>query len=337
MKKINKHIEIVRSSIIIQSSMSQPSCDALLKLLSKYYTRVGVTIVDDLSDLKRLTTLKPDVVFLGMQSIVDDSSSLKNDNKIWLSQYFDNHGITYTGSTAFAHKLEKNKSLAKKRVLSAGLNTAAYYVSEQNYPLLEISNTLKFPLFVKPTDRGGGLGINSLSVVRNFSQLQSKVLSISQNHGSDSLIEEYLEGREFSVAIMRKQNSDEYFAMPLELIAPEDEFGSRLLSESVKNQDTESFVEIIDLVLKDKLATFARDIFSALNARDYGRIDIRLNSSGEPQFLEANLIPSLIEGYGNFPKACFLNESIDYKSMVLGIVSLALERNVPSRSLASVA
>ncbi len=312
--------------------MSQPSCDALYMLLSKHYSNVGVTTVNDLQDLEGLTAMQPDVVFLGLQSIRDVSSD-KRDGKIWLSKYFDDRGIVYTGSNESAHKLEKDKSLAKKQVLSAGLNTAAYFVSEQNYPLLEVANTLKFPLFVKPTDRGGGLGINSLSVVRNFSQLQAKVLSIAEKHGSDSLIEEYLDGREFSVAIMRKQGTDNYFAMPLELIAPEDEFGSRLLSESVKSQDTETFTEILDLALKEKLATFAKEIFTALNARDYGRIDIRLDSEGEPQFLEANLIPSLLEFYGNFPKACMLNENIDYESMVLSIVALALERQTKSKVL----
>lgn len=45
-----------------------------------------------------------------------------------------------------------------------------------------------------------------------------------------------------------------------------------------------------------------------------------------PNFLEANLIPSLIEGFGNFPKACLLNENLDYESIILRIVNLAFAK-----------
>jgi len=42
--------------------------------------------------------------------------------------------------------------------------------------------------------------------------------------------------------------------------------------------------------------------------------------------LEANLIPSLIENYGSFPKACMLNDNLDYEPMILRIVHLAAAR-----------
>ena len=67
-------------------------------------------------------------------------------------------------------------------------------------------------------------------------------------------------------------------------------------------------------------------VFDALTARDFARIDIRIDKMGEPQFLEANLIPSLINGYGSFPKACVINLDLDYESMILSIVRLALDR-----------
>jgi D-alanine-D-alanine ligase len=68
------------------------------------------------------------------------------------------------------------------------------------------------------------------------------------------------------------------------------------------------------------------DSFVALGARDYGRIDIRMDSHGVPHFLEANLISSLLRDYGNFPKACLLNSNIDYENMIYRIIDLSLSR-----------
>jgi len=65
-----------------------------------------------------------------------------------------------------------------------------------------------------------------------------------------------------------------------------------------------------------------------LGARDYGRIDIRLDATGTPHFLEANLIPSLISGYGSFPKACVMNIGLEYEPMIMRIANLGLSRNI---------
>jgi D-alanine-D-alanine ligase len=117
--------------------------------------------------------------------------------------------------------------------------------------------------------------------------------------------------------------------MPLELIAPTDNRGARILTSKVKSTDTESFLGVTDEVISDKITTLAIDVFHALGARDYGRIDIRLDKFGTPYFLEANLVPSLIDGYGNFPKACLLNRGMDYETMMLRIVALGMLRTQP--------
>jgi hypothetical protein len=52
--------------------------------------------------------------------------------------------------------------------------------------------------------------------------------------------------------------------------------------------------------------------------------DIRQDSKGNAQFLEANLIPSLITNYGSFPKACVINLDLNYEDMIVRIVELGL-------------
>lgn len=336
MPGINKHIEIVCSTKIGLSSMSQKSRDSIFAVLNKYYKKVGVTIVNNLSDLKILVAKKPDLVFLGMKFIPSNPILGRGDpGKIWIADYLDQHNIAYTGSNQKAHELELNKPLAKQRALDAGLTTSAFYVAIQNQIQSRNEMPLTFPLFIKPTNRGGGLGVDSFSVASNFDQLESKVLSISLDHQSDSLVEEYLPGREFSVAILKDKVSSEFLLMPLELIAPADKNGQRILSEKVKEADSERFVEVTDKEIKSKVTSLAINVFKAIGARDYGRIDIRMDEFGTPQFLEANLLPSLLQSYGNFPKACLLNQKLDFEQMLLSIAELGMARHKNAELMAS--
>lgn len=312
--KIQKHIEIVRSSIMDLSSLSIVSCNAIFDALSKHYEHVGVTTINNEHDLLQLAIKKPDLAFMGMTHV------LAGSNKIWLSSYLEGHGINCTGSRQSAHALEIDKSKAKQKVLNAGLSTAAFVVAKPGDSVDELP--LKFPLFVKPTSLGGGEGIDGASVVKDQAQLKAKLQSLEATYGADALIEEYLSGREFSVAILADELSGELRAWPVELIAELNARGHRLLDAKAKISDQEVVRTIDDAYVKARVTQLAVRAFRALGARDYGRIDIRLNSKGVPQFLEANLIPSLIEGYGSFPKASWLNASLGYEAMILLIVRL---------------
>ncbi len=316
--------------------MSAESREAICAVLSRHYSDVVITLVNNTDDLEGLVRRQPDLVFLGMKFVPGNLvlGSMRSP-KVWLSDYLDAHGIAYTGSGQGAHRLELNKPLAKQRVLDAGLQTSSFHVYKQNVTQVRSEMLLTFPLFIKPTNRGGGMGIDSASVAHNFDQLDSKVLSITIDLKSDSLIEEYLPGREFSVAILKDKNSTSYSVMPIELVAAPDKNGLQLLSEEMKASNEEVVLAVSDPVIKAKVCELALNVFHALGARDYGRIDIRLDKTGMAQFLEANLIPSLISGYGSFPKACSLNMTLDYESMLLRIVELGLSR-APQVSTVSV-
>jgi D-alanine-D-alanine ligase len=307
--------------------MSQVSCDAVLAVLAKNFSSVRVSAINNLSDLEYLVERDPDLVFLGMEFIPEDPAmGLIDPHKIWLSDYLDARAIAYTGSSQSAHELERNKPLAKQYILNAGLRTPAFCVIKQDRSITGHDILPAFPLFVKPTNRGGGLGIDSESVVRNFDQLRIKVEAIAAKFKTDTLVEEYLPGREFSVAILKDEDSTEFLVMPIELIAPPDSSGVRLLSSQVKSSNSEQVLQVMDEVIKSKITKLALSAFSALGARDYGRIDIRLDAAGMPHFLEANLIPSLISGYGSFPKACMVNIGLNYEPMILRIARLGLNR-----------
>src|SRR5207249_3275075 len=98
------------------------SCDTIFVVLAKHFTKVGVTVVNNLSDLEALVARRPDLVFLGMEFIpADPMLGPADPNKTWLSDFLDGHEIAYTGSSQTAHELGRYKPLAKQRVLDANL------------------------------------------------------------------------------------------------------------------------------------------------------------------------------------------------------------------------
>ncbi len=331
MIKINKHIEIIRSTTSGLSSLSDASCQDLHALLKRHYAVVGISIVNNLSDLKQLVAKQPDLVFMGMKFLPSSLPEHKGQGqKIWISTYLGANGIAHTGSAKKAVELEESKPLAKQCILDAGLKTAPFIVVKSGEPFAGPSLPIEFPVFVKPTSLGGGQGIDDNSVVHNLADLCAKTQALSDEHSADSLVEAYLPGREFSVAVLKDMYSEELMIMPIELIAPGNEQGDRFLSQQVKSLDQETFHPVTDVAIKARVSNMAFDVFNALGARDYGRIDIRLDEAGIPHFLEANLIPSLLKDYGNFPKACAINMGMDYETVILHIVSLGLaHREMP--------
>lgn len=324
MKKIDKYIEIVGSSNPRLNAMAKDSQLTILAALSKRYTKVVMSIVDDMADLERLVAKKPDLVVLGMKLVLlDPLKSYDNSPKVWLSSYLKENNIDFTGSDTHALVLEYDKNDAKQKVIDAGLKSSAYFISKIGQPTPK--HNLQFPLFVKPTNRGDSKGIDEKSVVYTDTELKSKILSIHNDLSSDVLIEEYLPGREFSVAVVKRLGSNDLLAMPIEITAPTDVKGNSFLSEAIKNADSEKILAINNPQLKKAINALAVGVFKALGSRDYGRIDMRLDALGIPSFIEANLMPGL-SNHGYLSSCFYINERIAYNDMILSIIELGLER-----------
>lgn len=326
MAKIAKYIEIVRSTAPGLSSMGQKSCDMIAKTLRCHYEHVGVTIANDAHDLELLADKRPDLVFLGVKKLPDRQGSVPN---VWASACLDDLGINYTGSTAPAIELDFSKAAAKQVVQAAGLATAAFFVAHHGQYEEACGLPLDFPLFVKPPSLGGGRGIGADSVVRTYAGYEQKVRSIRDMFHTSALVETYLPGREFSVAILETVDANIPIAMPVELITDENRQGDRVLGGSIKNADTERALAVRDGEVKRAVTNLAIDVFKILGGRDYGRIDIRMDERGVPYFLEANLIPGLSyhDFTSYFTSACWINRRMGYEAMILHITNLGLSRN----------
>lgn len=323
MGKIQKHIQIVRSDIAGLSSLSRVSATAVQEVLARHYSQVQISHINSHAQLAALKDLSPDLVFLGMKFLPQRVHLGKTDpNKLWIADYLDDHAIRYTGSPGKAAQLDQDKSLAKRCIQRSGLSTSRFFITNPESLPSAAAMPFEYPVFIKPPKMGGGQGVDKHSVAHTYIDFCTKVSSIAEQHGAESLVEEYLTGREFSVAMLVCEQTGEVHAMPIELLSQVNERGDRMLSSEVKTSNSETASAVDDSIVRSEVCQLAIEAFIALGGRDYGRIDIRLNKHGKPQFLEANLIPSIIDGYGSFPKACQLNADLGYEDMILQIVRL---------------
>jgi D-alanine-D-alanine ligase len=313
--------------------MSEESRAEIQKSLAKSYKTVGITLVDNESDLEELIQTKPDMVFLGMASIPKKPTATSSSPCIWLAEALNKNDIIYTGSAVDAMMTEADKLKAKKVVKKADLSTAPFFMAYTGQFTSESQLVLPFPLFIKPPKLGIGVGVDGLSIVRNYREYKTKIAKLDKEFDSESLVEAYLTGREFTVAILQKPKEEdkevEYQVMPIELQVRENANGDRILDHKARSLDAECTQSVSDNpTLKKELSDLALACFDAIGAKDYGRIDIRCDADGTPYFLGANLIPNIAADSSHFQKACELNTKLTYDDMLTSIVALGFEGHV---------
>ncbi len=293
---------------------------AIHKALSSHYSSVDITIINKEQDLDNLIKRAPDLVFSGIKYLGFDFNSVgrSSKKKIWFTDILDKHGIKYTGSSKNALELEFNKSEAKIKIKEHGLATAPFFITSPNqHKSLEIP--LGYPLFIKPLFEGDSRGIDSMSLVYTFEEYQKKVSAIFKNQNTVSLVEKFLCGKEYTVAIFEDFFKKSFKVYPIELIAEENEKHVRILGYEDKISDRELVLSISDSEIKKTVSSLALNAFKALGARGYGRIDIRMDENENPHFIEANLIPGL--GFGYLYRCYKENGGISHRQMIIDITN----------------
>ncbi|MDA7817315.1 ATP-grasp domain-containing protein [Sulfurimonas sp.] len=299
------------------------ACKNVLHSINNMGHTVELTICKSLQDLKDVVQRKPDLVILAVKYIV-----LNDIENIWLSEYFAKNGINHSGSSRETLKYDSDKVLAKSFLRNKGINTAKYFTAIPGEYKSTFDLPTGYPLFIKPLNAANGNGIDDLSLVNNFEEFQSKVLSLYESYDAPVLVEEYISGQEFTVAIIQTKD-DGLIVSALEIIAPESSNGLRILGEKVKRDDTEVLRKTKDNLMMDRVKTLAIDAYIELGIRDYGRIDVKTNKYGHCFFMEVNLVPGMGNGSSYFPIACALEHNLSYYDVIKLIVDKGISR-VPS-------
>ena len=206
--------------------------------------------------------------------------------------------LPFTGPSSLLY--DPPKELMKYVAYTEGVSTPEYVLFEdKNDDIEKVCSKLQFPLFVKPHKAGDSLGVDSSSLVRNIDELKNKISSIIEEY-APLLIEEYIEGREFTVMLAAGINEKEEPLVfhPVEYIFPEG-FAYKTYSLKTSELHPDANIPVADMEICDRLKTSAQKIFAAFNGVGYGRLDFRMNDRGELFFLEINFTCSVFykDGY----------------------------------------
>ena len=297
------------------------ACHDVLNSLKRLGHSVKLTVCCSLHDLHAVVERNPDLVVLAAKYMSTD----KGDD-IWFSEYFEANEIAYSGSSRETLRYDSDKVLAKVRLASLGVRTAKYFTAVPGQYTFEEDLPFSFPFFVKPTDAANGNGVDDQSFVENFAEYEAKVYSLYSIYKQPALVEEYLCGKEFTVAVI-KSNGGVMTVSAIEIVPPLSSGTLRILGATVKKLDSETLkkIEYEDINSVKELAVKS---FQGLGARGFGRIDVKMDNSGLCYFLEANLVPGMNNGTSYFPRACEIDSEMSYDKVIQMIFSECFERAI---------
>lgn len=234
-------------------------------------------------------------------------------------------GIPYTGSDPSSMALTLDKGLAKRIVREAGVKTPNFYLFINGKE--KIPEYLKYPLMLKPVAEGSSKGILKSSVIHNEKELKEGIAQITTKYKQAAMAEEFLTGREFTVALLGEKRPEILPPMEIVFKKADERFPIYTYEHKLEfNDEIEYQVPAnIDQKLKDKLEKAAKKCFTALGCRDVARIDFRLDSDGEVNFIECNPLPGLTPDWSDI---CLIGKgaNISYQDLIGRILGPAIRR-----------
>lgn len=204
------------------------------------------------------------------------------------------YSIPYTFSDPFTLGICLDKAFAKRLWQQEDLPVAPFYLVESKSDFgSPIEKGLEFPLFVKPVREGSSKGIGLESVVETAEQLKAQVERVMTLYRQPALVEEFLPGREFTVAVIGSgQNAKVLGALEVPYVAV-----SRVDGFIQKNDWKTYGLSIHQPVGESPLLKQLTDVslraYQALGCRDAGRLDLRMDKNGQPVLMEINPLPGL--------------------------------------------
>ncbi len=257
----------------------------------------------------RLKEAGYDKVFIALHGRGGEDGTLQG-----LLEFLD---IPYTGSGVMASAITMDKMRSKLLWQGAGLPVSPYVVVERQQMDAGLDDAFRariealgLPLFVKPSREGSSVGI---SRVNKAEDLQAALVEAFR-HDSEVLIEKFLSGAEYTVAIVgdeilpsiRIQAASEFYDYQAKYISDDTEY----FCPSGLSADREA--ELSKLVL---------DAWRALGCSGWGRVDVMMDGDGSFYLLEVNTSPGMTS-HSLVPMAA-KQAGLSFSQLVARILELA--------------
>jgi D-alanine-D-alanine ligase len=274
-----------------------------------------------LEAVRWLEHIHPDLTFNLCESLAGDAR-----HEALLPSLLEAAGLRYTGSGPLSLGLALRKDLCKRLLTTHGVPTPEGVPVADEAELAALA--LPFPQIVKPTREDASVGIHSSSVVRDRAALEARVRAIWSEHAQPALVERYVDGRELYVSLVNGRvmpmHEIDFSEMPPELprivaYAGKWEPGS---PEWKGTQSVRARPVAPDAQARCEAA--ARAAFAALELRDYARVDLRLDASGQPWVIDVNPNCDLSEGAGVSRASSFAG--LAYADLIEEVCASAMQR-----------
>lgn len=234
--------------------------------------------------------------------------------------------VPYTGSSAHALNISKDKGLAKKILSYHRIKVPHFLISRKASPLRTLGD-LKFPVFIKPLNLEASEGISQLSFAETPKDALDRVRYLHDRFETDVIVEEYIAGRELYVGVVGNERLATF--PPRELFfreVPDGEpkfasFKAKWDDDYRKKWGIKTGTANLSEDVKERLDETCKKIYRVLGLGGYGRIDLRLTDEGELFCIEANPNPS-IEKDGDFALSA-VKSGMTYEDLIQKIINLA--------------
>ena len=249
-------------------------------------------------------------------------------------------GVPYSASDPLCLGLALHKGRAKEVLQYRGVPTAPFLMARS---VADARNcTLPFPLFAKPAFEGSGKGVSVKSLCATRKELVKQVDYLLSTYKEPVLVETYLPGAEFTVAIMG--NGKDARCLPIvgmrfdELptgAPPIYGYEAKWIWDDPTDPlDIFECPARVPARLATQIRAAALGAYHALECRDWCRVDIRCDAEGTPNVVELNPLPGILPDPRDnscFPKAARA-AGMSYDELIRTTADIAWRR-ISGRSL----
>jgi len=289
-------------------------------------SRLGITH-DPAAVIAGVKSAAPDVVF----NLYEGTAGWGNA-EAFVSGILELLRVPFTGCPTQPLLLCRSKPLTKRLLAGAGLPTAPFMVIETG---AVPTCTIDWPVIVKPGTEDASVGIDQRSVATNQQELETRVAYLREKYGPSVLVEKFVRGREFNVALVERDGvltplpfSEILFVPPADKpdLWPIVSFDAKWRPGTVEFTATpaKNPAENVPPEMQEALSSLAKKAFELVGCRDYARVDFRVDEAGQPYVLEVNPNPCISPLAGL--AAGLETARIPYSEFILGLVRSALQR-----------
>jgi D-alanine-D-alanine ligase len=245
-------------------------------------------------------------------------------------------GVPYTGSDPLTLSLALHKARTKEILAHRRIPTAPFVLVESVADLATLRRAKIYPAFLKPAWEGSSKGISQANYAETSEAAAERAEFLLRRYHQPVLVEAYLPGEEFTVAIMG--NGPDTHTLPV-IRYRFDQLPAGALPvmgyEAKWVWDTlESKLEILECpadvsrTLERAIQDTALAAYRALSCRDWARVDVRLDHACVPHVIEINPLPGIIPNLAEnscFPRAAAAM-GMTYDELIQGVVRIAWRR-----------